>query len=115
MEPKDKLGEAQGLTERLLDKIEDACKYTYTDNKAPTVAWVYRRYMEQINPIQRVISEKSQGVLLCTFWMHEDDPDQAKALKAKARDAIHADVVDSLKRKPTKTTQSTSTKDNTND
>ena len=112
MDNKETIGEAEGLTERLLAKIEEACFYAANENKSNTIAWVYRRYLEGVNLIQRVISPKSQGVLLCTFWMHEDDPDQAKTLKAKAREAIYSDVLDSLKRKSTKTTQSTSTKDN---
>ena len=111
MEPKGKLGEAQALTEQLLDKIQDACFYAENENKANTIAWVYRRYLEGVNPIQRVISPKSQGVFQATLWIHSlDDPDADK-LKATARQTIFEDIQDSLKRKPTKSTQPS--KDNT--
>ena len=59
MEPKGTIGLAEGHTERLLAKIEDACFYAENENKANTIAWIYRRYLEGVNPIQRVISPKS--------------------------------------------------------
>ena len=111
MEPKGKLGEAQALTEQLLDKLKDAAFYAENENKGPTTAWVYRRFMEQINKTQRVISQKSTGVFQATLWIHSlDDPDADK-LKATARQTIFEDIQDSLKRKPTKSTQPS--KDNT--
>ena len=111
MDNKETIGEAEGLTERLLAKIEDACFYAANENKSNTIAWVYRRYLEGVNPIQRVISPKSQGVFQATLWIHSlDDPDADK-LKATARQTIFEDIQDSLKRKPTKSTQPS--KDNT--